>query len=184
MGANCGLSRRVGLASEIFEEYSDLIKGAIYSNINDYSKVDDVYQDLFLSLVHRPVPEHVDNVRAYLYRAVRHDIIDLAKKRCIYNKHLCKYSELMRPLSKGRTPLDHVSETEEFENFFAELEKYLSPHEAEAIEQIFRHGRAVSESAEYLGISRRSVSRYKCVALRKLRSVYRDAIGCRGFESV
>ncbi len=176
MEANFKKSRKVELASEIFEEYSDLIRAAIYSNISDYSKAEDVYQELFLSLVHCPIPGHIQNVRGYLYRAVKHDIIDLAKKNSIYRKHICRYGKYQRPKVKRRTPLDYIVETEEFANFFNEIEQYLSPAEGNAVEQVFRHEREISESAEQMGISKRSVSRYKCVALKKLRAVFNGSL--------
>ncbi|MBC8481125.1 MAG: sigma-70 family RNA polymerase sigma factor, partial [Planctomycetes bacterium] len=63
-------------ATEIFAEYGDFILTILRSKIHKDHQVDidDLYQDLFLSFVAKPVPENVQNIKGYLYRAITNRI--------------------------------------------------------------------------------------------------------------
>ena len=76
-------SENVNHVAKIFEENSDMIRSAIRSQVNDKSIIDDIFQNLFLSLVHNPVPSNIENIKAYIRQAVRNDVIDSAiKSKC------------------------------------------------------------------------------------------------------
>jgi len=77
MEANQELNQNMKQAVEIFEEYENVIRGTIYCNVNDKSKVDDLLHDFFLALVRKPIPSYIQNVKGYLRRAVKNDILDL-----------------------------------------------------------------------------------------------------------
>lgn len=77
MDANTKTVQNMKLASEIFEEHTDTIRAVIAFSVNDKSKIDDIFHDFFLSLVRRPIPRRVQNIRAYLRRAIKNDVIVL-----------------------------------------------------------------------------------------------------------
>ncbi len=60
---------RIRLASRVFERYGALIRAIITHNVEDQSIADDIYQNVFLSIVHKPVPSE-GNIEAYLYKLV------------------------------------------------------------------------------------------------------------------
>ncbi len=67
--------RRVEKAMEVFDKHGDEIRAMIEFNVKDEFKAEDIFQDLFVSVVGKPIPPGVENVRAYLYRAVTNDVV-------------------------------------------------------------------------------------------------------------
>ncbi len=86
MEANTKTTQNMKLASEIFEEHANLLRAVIAFNVNDKSSIDDIFQDFFLSLVRRPIPRRVQNIKAYLNRAVKNDVLDAAYQRKSYHR--------------------------------------------------------------------------------------------------
>ena len=48
---NAEVQNNMRIATQIFDEYGDLIREMIRFRVNDKSMVDDIFQNLFLSLV-------------------------------------------------------------------------------------------------------------------------------------
>ncbi len=176
MNANTKTVQNVKQASEIFEEHADTIRAVITLNVNDKSSIDDIFQDFFLSLVRRPIPRKVQNIKAYLSRAVKNDVLDAAYQRKSYHLRNRKYAEMHLYRLKYDTPDDIASHAEEIRLLFDIVEDQLLHHEAEAITQKYRHDRDAGETAEAMGINRRSVSCYLCTGLRKLRKLVRQGL--------
>ena len=63
-----------GLAEKIFEEHGDFIHSIIRFNVNNKVEAEDVFQDFFLSLISKPIPEEVQNLRGFLYRVVSDNV--------------------------------------------------------------------------------------------------------------
>ena len=81
MASQTGRYRKnVGVAAEIVSEYSDFIYMVIYSQVKNKSRVDDIFQDFFISLVSKPIPHNVKNIKSYLYKAVSNDIVDTQRQ--------------------------------------------------------------------------------------------------------
>lgn len=72
--------KRVGLAAEVFGKYGDEILTVIRCNEDDRSRANDIFQAFFVSLVRRPIPPDVKNVREYLYKAVTSGVIDFSRQ--------------------------------------------------------------------------------------------------------
>lgn len=64
---------RVKQAENVFETYGDEIRVMISINVKEQSVADDVFQNLFLSVVHKPIPPHIERIEAYLYRIITKD---------------------------------------------------------------------------------------------------------------
>jgi len=76
VGNKYDISGNIQRASLIFFEYSDFIRSVIRYRIYDKSRIEDLYQDFFLSLVLRPIPSSVRNIKSYIYRVISCDIKD------------------------------------------------------------------------------------------------------------
>ena len=71
---------RVGLAAEVFGKYGDEILAVIRFNVDDQSRANDIFQDFFISLIRKPIPPHVKDVKRYIYKAVTNDVIDFSRR--------------------------------------------------------------------------------------------------------
>ena len=62
------VQRNVGLAEKIFEDHRDFIRSVIRFNVNNEVDVEDIFQDFFLALISKPIPQEVRNMRGFLCR--------------------------------------------------------------------------------------------------------------------
>ena len=60
--------KNIELASQIFSEYGAFIPSITYTKVQEKQKADDLSQDFFLSLVHKPIPPDVRNIKGFIYR--------------------------------------------------------------------------------------------------------------------
>jgi RNA polymerase sigma factor (sigma-70 family) len=144
---------RVQLVAKIFDQYGDLIRAIIQFNLSDQRNADDVFQDSFLSLLHKPVPEGTQNVKAYLYRAVTNDIIDAARRTRSYRARVCRYAECHKYSVIYEDPQNSVIQAEERREMLRLIERQLPPREA----------------AKRMRVNKRTFSRYLCTGLKRIR---------------
>jgi len=174
MDANTKAARNMQEAVEIFQKHTHTIRAAIRFHINDRSSIDDIFQDFFLSLVERPIPRRDQNIKAFINRAIRNDVLDAASKKRSYYQRNCKYAQMHKDRFKSKTPDDIAVHAEEIRQLFDIVENQLLHHESQAIIQKYRYDRDAGQTAEVMGINRRSVSHYLCTGLRKLRNLVRQ----------
>ena len=76
----------VAAALRVFSEHGKAISSMIAYHVEDPSTAEDLYQDLFMSLVKRPIPTHIKAPLAYLWRAilVDHPFSDGNKRTALY----------------------------------------------------------------------------------------------------
>jgi len=160
--------KRLKLATEIFDKYGDTIRTMIYFHINDKSQTDDIFQDFFLSIMHKPVPPGIQNIRGYLYRAILNDVLDAARRAKNYRARIRRYAERRRCSRTQEYPQTAVIQAEEMQRLFDIVEKQLSTSEARAVTLRYRDNYNTAETAEKMGVNKRTVSRYVCVGLNKL----------------
>lgn len=156
-------------ASEIFRDYGDEIYAMIRMGLRDENEADDVFQDLFLSITYRPVPSHITDIKAYLYRAVMHDIVDNARRSKSRQNRTQQYAEQHRYSDDRKDPVDVLMQAEELEKMFDVIERELPPSEADAVMYQYGFERDTTEAAGEMGIKKRSFSRYVCMGLKKIR---------------
>ncbi|MHC4397183.1 MAG: sigma-70 family RNA polymerase sigma factor [Planctomycetota bacterium] len=156
-------------AAKIFEENSGMFRAAIRSQVNDKSVIDDIFQNLFLSLVHSPVPSDIENVEGYLRRAIRNDVIDSAIKNRCRRVREQKYTEMSMVSTRYDDPKDTVTMCDVIQHIFEIIEDRLPAHEARALIEKYRYNRDDGEAARIMGITRRSFSHYLCTGLKKAR---------------
>jgi RNA polymerase sigma factor (sigma-70 family) len=161
----------VEMAANIYAKYGDYIYSIIYANIGADLEADDVYQDFFLSLVHRPIPNNIDNIKSYIYRAVVNDILDMVRKNKSYKLRINKHAQLKK-IEIGPKDLIHtVIKNEEVVNMLKIIDECLPKHEGQAVIQRYYNEKNMQAVAEELGINKRSLSRYLCTGVKKLKKL-------------
>jgi len=163
------IPKRVGLAAEIFEKYGDEIRAIIHFNVKDKSKADDIFQEFFVSIVHKPIPTDIQDIRAYLYRAVTNDVIDVSRQVKNHRDHIQKYAECRKYFVIEKNPQDTAIQVENTKKMFRLIESHLPTREAEAVVQRYGHGLNTKDTAERMQVNKRIVSRYLSAALKKMR---------------
>ena len=159
----------VGQATVIFARYADFIRAVIHSQVRNEAQADDMFQDFFLSLVHKPVPQNVKNIKGYLYRAITNDIIDSVRRVERYRDHMHKYSKhLNHPINK-RTPEDAFIYVEETNKMFESIKGRLRNNEFQAISLRYKSHNSIKNVAKIMGVKCKSVREYTSRGLSKIR---------------
>jgi RNA polymerase sigma factor (sigma-70 family) len=162
------MAQNVKLAATIFEEHADTIRTSISVHINNRSDIDDIFQDFFLSLVQKPVPQEIKNMKAYLNKALKNDVLDNVSQTNSFRLRNYKYAQLHASRFKLPAPDEVATYAEDTRQLFDIIENQLPQYESKAIIQKFRHGRDACEAAEAMGINKRSFSHCLCTGLKKL----------------
>jgi len=156
------------LAEKVFEEHEDFIRTIIRSKVNNEVEAEDVFQDFFLFLISKPIPEEVQDVRGFLYRVVSDKVKDALRRIYRYQARIGRYAERHKRINDG-SPEYAVIEAEEIERMFELIRRRLPPNEARAVTLRYRNNWGIGEVSEKMGIKPRSVSRYVSACLKKLR---------------
>jgi len=161
--------KNIELASQIFTEYSEFIHSVIRSKVQNNEKVDDICQDFFLSLVHKPIPPKIKNIKGFLYRAIINDITDSHRRVVRYKTHIQKYSQKMKT-SINKTPSGNAfKEKEEIKETLRFLYEQLPSSCSQAIILHFGDNLSIKEVAKKMNVKSSSASRYISIGLKKLR---------------
>ncbi len=157
-------------AEEVLAEHGDFVRKILRFHIRNQGEREDLFQEFFIELTSRPIPEDVQNVRGYIYNVVCHNIRHSFRRIERYQKRLRKYAEHRRHIIEDR-PENDLIETEEIEKIFELIHRHLPKNEAKAMEQRYKHDRNISETAAKMGVKPKSVSRYLSAGAKKLRQV-------------
>lgn len=160
------------MATNIFHEYGDDIRDMIRFSVRDEGLAEDIYQDLFLSLVSAKLPPMIRNMRRFLYRAITNDVISMARRSRRRHELMKLYAQDYRAAeSEESGPGEQMIQNERREQVFSQLEKHLCPSEYRAVLWRFQRGGDNQEAADELGIKKRSFIRYLCAGLKKMRQL-------------
>lgn len=165
------IHRRVELAAEVFSQYSPDIRAMIGFNVKDPSRADDVFQNLFISLVHDPIPPHVTDVKAYLYRVITNDVYDTFRRRKIHQESVEKYAETRKYDVVQEDPPDSLIEAEETRQMLDIIERQLPKHQAMVVTHHYGSGLNAKKTAEKMHLSKKSVYRYLSAAKKIIREL-------------
>lgn len=163
----------VGTATEVFAEYRDFIHMVIYSQVNNKSRADDIFQDFFLSLVYKPIPQNVKNTKSYLYRAICNDIVDTQRQVESYRVQIKKYRERCNFSINNTEPANALIRDEQMNKMFNLIKGRLTSSQFQAIALRYGTNHTVKEVAEKMGVKCTSVSRYICTGLRRMRQSFK-----------
>ena len=162
----------VDRAAEIFSKYGDFILAVIRYQVGNDVQADDLYQDFFLSLVSRPIPAHIQNIKSYLYRAINNDIVDAVRRVEKYQNRMQKYAEGLDFFINKNTPENALINKEEINKMIKLIEGRLPHSEAQAIKERYICNLTIKEIAEKMCVNTRTVSRYICEGLSKVRQFF------------
>jgi RNA polymerase sigma factor (sigma-70 family) len=172
--------RRVKKAKEVFDKYGNEIRAVIELNVKDQHTIEDIFQDFFVSVVENPIPQDVEDVRGYIYKAIVNDAIDRRRRARIRREGDRKYAESIRDNAVQKQPQNAAIMAEEVERVFQLIESRLPPRHVRAIMQFYGFGRTISGTSAKLKIEERSVSRYLSEAIRKIRNLVLQSEGVPG----
>lgn len=164
-------SSRVGNASQIYEEFGAIIQTMIRYHSNNGSEAEDLYQDFFLSLVRKPIPKDIKCIKSYIFRAIRNDVLDAARYNKSYRNRIYKYQEIKATYENKENVEKAMLCKEEARNILKLVRDELPPQESHAVIDRCYKGCSTEEVAQRIGVDKRTVSRYLCVGLRKIRQL-------------
>ncbi|MFA5553733.1 MAG: sigma-70 family RNA polymerase sigma factor [Phycisphaerae bacterium] len=165
---NANYNENIAAVTKIFEEHGEFIRKIISYKTTDKSLIDDLYQDLFLSLAANPVALTGPELKAFLYRSIINDIHDSGRRVKNYRNLLNKYAENHK-FSVNKHLSQNAYNEERVEIIMKDAWGKLSPKETNAISLRYIEGYSIAETASIMRVKPASVSRYICVGLKKLR---------------
>ena len=165
--AAMGTQKPKNQAEAIFAEHDRVIRAMIRRHTDDPDEQEDIYQNLYLTLVCKPVPCPTTNVLGYLDRVIRNDVIDAVRRRRKYADVLSTYAEGLPSRTVGR-PEDALVREEQYRQVRTCIQS-LPQHEATAVVERFERQRSIGETARHMGLKERTISRYVSVALSRIR---------------
>lgn len=162
-------SHHVLQAEDIFGQHGDFIRTVIARQVKNPELVDDIYQDFFLLLITRPIPENTTNIKGYLYKAVVNHVID-AKRRVIrYREHVNQYASHIK-ISRNYS-VSPKNSSYNAEKAFRFVQNFTSPAETRAMHMRYVHEKNLDEIAEKMGVKKKTVIRYISTGLSKIRRI-------------
>jgi RNA polymerase sigma factor (sigma-70 family) len=162
-----GVPSNVERAAEVFDEYGGFIRSVIRYHVRDKAEAEDLFQDIFLLLVAKPIPQDVQNVKGFLYRVISDTIKDAFRRIERYQAGMHRYAQHNARIAENR-PENVVMGLEETKKMFELIERCLPSPEALALMLRYRDDYDTQEVAERMGVKPRSVSRYVSVGLKKI----------------
>jgi RNA polymerase sigma factor (sigma-70 family) len=156
-------------ATAIFFEHCDFIRAVIRHKIKDESLAEDLFHNLFLSLVSRPVPAEVQDIKGYIYKAIINDITDHIRHIGKYQAMTHKCADYNKLTVNNRLPEDALIEKEQIDRMIKLIRKRVTRNEFKAIASRHLDGLSIKEAADRMSINNRSVSRYISTGLRKVK---------------
>lgn len=150
----------------------DFISRVIFSRVQDEEQAKDILQDFYLSVISRPPPKNVGDIRSYLYKALINDIADASRRLQTYKAYISKYREEINITSI----IDSDAETKLIEDeqkklMFEFILEQLPASSSIAIAYRFKNDHSIKKIAETMGVKRTSVSRYISDGLKTLRKI-------------
>ncbi len=159
----------VDRATEIFDEYGDFILAIIRCRANNDVQADDLFQDFFISLVAKPMPQNIRNIKNFLYKMIINDIVDAARRTVRYRNRVKKYVDHFGYTINNNSPENAFIEAEEINKMFKLIEKRLPHRQMQAITLRYKNNYEIREVAQEMDVDERSVSRYISVGFSKIR---------------
>lgn len=161
----------VDIAGEVFAKYGSFIRSAIRFHVSDETEAEDLFQDLFLLLISKPIPREVRNMQGFLYKVISDMIRDAFRRIDRYQARMHTYARHNGRIIDKR-PERTVMEMEEAKRMFELIERRLPRNHALALRLKYKENNHVTQIANKLGVKPKSVTRYVSVGLKKMRCVF------------
>ncbi|UCF43483.1 MAG: sigma-70 family RNA polymerase sigma factor [Planctomycetota bacterium] len=161
----------VNAAARVFAEYSEFIRGVIRYRVRNEAQAEDLFQDFFLTLIVKPLPEGIQNKKGYLYRRIVNNIVNATHRVENYQARIHRYAERAKYSTTEYNPESELIAAEQMDKMFELIEKRLPEREAEAVGLRYKKDLPVKEVATQMRVNNRTVSRYISIGLCKIRQV-------------
>lgn len=158
----------VQAATAIFSQYGDFIRTVIRFQAENKLDSDDLYQEFYLSLIHKPLPADVRDFKSYLYRAVLNFVISAIRRQKNYSCNLKKYAKEAEISINSRPTKDAFVDDEHQDATVTRLAGHLQQRPAQAFVLKYRDDCSIHEIATKMGVGRRTVSRYLSESIKRL----------------
>ncbi len=136
----------------------------------------DVFQELYLNIAIRGIPEGIDNVRAYLYRAAQNDIIDFKRKSATQRKIIQQSLQAENP-KLSENPAKKLMQFDLIMKSFEKIAKVLNPSINQVFVQKYQYNLSHHEIAEKLKIKKETVDRYMSIGTKQIQELYHQFMG-------
>ncbi len=167
-GSTMSTRENVKIASEIFDEYGASIQNMLRCHGLSEQDAEDIYQNIFVALVRHP-PSHDKSLSAYLKTVVRNHVRDFYRRALSRRGFVERYASLQKAVVASKESGDGFDRMEQEHQVMELLEDALPPYMAQVLIERYRHGENIDRIASKLGVEKRSVSRYCCTGLQRLR---------------
>lgn len=158
-------------------QHEHWIRPLVSSLVKDKSSVEDIVQNLYLSLLRSNLPSGSRRLKRYIYRMVTNDVIDAYRRNRRQNEALYRFCRDNAADFQADSAAKMLADAEERDKMFACLREVLPPRQARAVILRFWTGLDNEEVARKMGMKARSVDRCVFRALKKLRKILRDGKG-------
>ncbi|WP_160366786.1 RNA polymerase sigma factor [Sphingobacteruim zhuxiongii] len=150
---------------QIYEKYAVQLYSVCYRRIQDIEISNDIIHDILLSLWENRNRKDINNLRAYLFQALRYKIIDTFQQRSKTHK---LYESYLVNLQQNYIGTDHALRTKLFQELIkAEIDRL--PRKMKEVFLLSREQNLTYEQiAQKLGISEQTVRSHMKHALRRL----------------
>jgi RNA polymerase sigma factor (sigma-70 family) len=159
----------VDTAHKVFAEHGSFIRAVVGSRVKNEAQADDIFQNFFLSLVHKPVPEDIRGIKSYLYKAIINDIVDAACRVEQYQALVHRYSEQLNFSANTIRSEEALSMREETDKVLGLISSQLRRSEFQAITLRYGNCTDINEVAKKMGVNSGAVRRYMPVGLTRFR---------------
>jgi len=158
---------------ELYDAYWKELYAVAYRKLRNRSDVEDILQDIFLSLGERPtVLERKGSIRYYLHQSLRNKVIDFYRREATKKTFDVEWGWLFDDIEAERT--DNLLLHKELSTMI-QTEVAAMPERMKHVYQLSREQHLEhSEIANRLGISVQTVKNQLGVALRRLRGALED----------
>lgn len=156
--------------AEMFATHGDFLFRVFRKELSE-ADAHDLWQNLFLSLITKPVPAHTTNIRRYLYQAAIHDIIDFKRSAKTHERRIGEYSTTLQRTQYDRGPVEQLIGIESVKDAFKKIEENLSPAIGQAVLHKFRKQLSHREIAEKMNIKKETVDKYLSVGTKKMEQI-------------
>jgi len=170
------ISGGVDCAMKVLTEHGDFIRSVIRFHVRNEAEAEDLFQDFFLFLISKPIPQDIRNERAFLYRVISTRVKDAFRKIDRYQRSIRRYAQCHR-YTVDDHPESAVIEADEVEKMFELIHSRLPSREALAITLRYKNNFETSKVAEKMGVKSRSVSRYVSTGLKTIRDIFKEDEG-------
>ena len=159
----------VNAAYKVFTEHGSFIRAVIGSSVKNEAQAEDIFQNFFLALVHKPIPKGIGDVKNYLCKAIFNDIVDAGRKVERYRALVHRYSEQLNFSINTIGPENAFNIKEETDKLFELIKGRLRKSELRAVTLRYCGSLDTDEVAERMGVKNGTVRRYISVGLAKVR---------------